>query len=150
MVAATDRGICAIEFADDPATLISGFQDRFCNAHLIGADGDFERLIAIVIGAVEAPHLPHTLSLDVRGTVFQERVWQALRTIPPGATRTYTQLAAMIGSPSATRAVANACGANRIAFAIPCHRVIRTDGGLGGYRWGIARKQNLLDREAGR
>ena len=147
LIAATDRGICAIELGDDPDALVRSLQERFPKAQIIGADRTFESLVAQVIGAVEAPADAPNLPLDVRGTAFQERVWKALRVIPPGKTLTYTEVARKIGRPTATRAVANACGANPVAVAIPCHRVIRTDGGLGGYRWGIERKQVLLKRE---
>jgi AraC family transcriptional regulator, regulatory protein of adaptative response / methylated-DNA-[protein]-cysteine methyltransferase len=148
LVAATDRGICSIEFDDDPGTLVRGLQDRFPKAELIGADRDFEKLVAQVVAAVEAPDRAAALPLDIQGTAFQERVWQALREIPLGKTATYADIARSIGAPSSMRAVANACGANPVAVAIPCHRVVRTDGSLGGYRWGVERKQTLLDREA--
>jgi AraC family transcriptional regulator of adaptative response/methylated-DNA-[protein]-cysteine methyltransferase len=147
LVAATERGICAIEFGDDPEILVHGLQDRFSKADLIGSDETFERLVAEVVGAVEAPEKAKTLPLDVRGTAFQERVWQALRAIPTGKTATYAEIAARIGQPTATRAVAQACAANPTAVAIPCHRVVRTGGGIGGYRWGVERKETLLGRE---
>lgn len=147
LVAATSRGICAIEFADDPNALVRALQDRFPKAELIGADRAFERLVAQVVGAVEAPEKAAALPLDVRGTAFQERVWQALRAIPAGQTATYAEIAGRIGQPRATRAVAQACAANPAALAIPCHRVVRADGGLGGYRWGVERKDALLRRE---
>jgi AraC family transcriptional regulator, regulatory protein of adaptative response / methylated-DNA-[protein]-cysteine methyltransferase len=150
IVAATDRGVCAIEFGDDPADLVSNLQDRFPKAKLVGGDAAFERQVAEVVGLVEAPRRGLDLPLDVRGTAFQQRVWQALRQVPPGSTASYADIAARIGEPKAVRAVANACGANPAAVAIPCHRVVRSDGGLGGYRWGVARKQELLAREAGR
>jgi AraC family transcriptional regulator, regulatory protein of adaptative response / methylated-DNA-[protein]-cysteine methyltransferase len=142
------RGLCAIEFDDDPQALVTALQDRFPRAEFIGADRAFEKLVAEVVGAVERPGTASALPLDIQGTAFQERVWQALRDIPAGATATYRDIAAAIGAPSATRAVANACGANPVAVAIPCHRVVRTDGSLGGYRWGIERKKALLEREA--
>lgn len=148
LVAATERGVCRIALGDDPAELLRDFEDRFPNARLIGADRTFERLVGRVIAAVDDPATAQTLPLDVRGTAFQERVWQALRAIPAGTTATYADIAGAIGMPRATRAVANACGANPLAVAIPCHRVVRTDGGLGGYRWGIGRKRALLAREA--
>jgi AraC family transcriptional regulator of adaptative response/methylated-DNA-[protein]-cysteine methyltransferase len=148
LVAATDRGICAIALGDDPDALLVSLQQRFSKAIFVGADTALEHLVATVVGAIECPAQTQNLPLDVRGTAFQERVWQALQAIPVGRTRTYADIAAAIGQPSATRAVANACGANPAAVAIPCHRVVRTDGGLGGYRWGIARKQRLLSREA--
>jgi AraC family transcriptional regulator of adaptative response/methylated-DNA-[protein]-cysteine methyltransferase len=148
LVAATDKGICAIEFDDDPTVLIQSLQDRFPKAELIGADRSFEKLVAQVVGAVEIPQRAGKLPLDVWGTAFQERVWQALRKIPAGKTATYSEIARAVGAPSSTRAVANACGANPVAIAIPCHRVVRTDGSLGGYRWGIERKEILLERES--
>jgi AraC family transcriptional regulator of adaptative response/methylated-DNA-[protein]-cysteine methyltransferase len=148
LIAATPRGICAIELGDDPQTLVHTLEDRFPKARVIGADRDFEQLVARVVGAVEAPAGTLDLPLDVRGTAFQERVWQALRAIPAGTTATYAEIAARIGQPSAVRAVAQACAANPAAIAIPCHRVVRTDGGLGGYRWGVERKDALLKREA--
>ena len=147
IVAATDKGICAIALGDDPGELVRGLQDRFPNAQLTGADEGFEHLIAAVIGVVEEPRKAHNLPLDVQGTAFQERVWQALRAIPVAETATYAEIAQRIGKPAAHRAVANACGANPAAVAIPCHRAVRTDGGPGGYRWGIARKRALLERE---
>ncbi|RYZ63133.1 MAG: methylated-DNA--[protein]-cysteine S-methyltransferase, partial [Proteobacteria bacterium] len=115
---------------------------------LVGADRDFERTVALVVGLVERPGRAAALPLDVRGTAFQERVWQALAAIPAGETRTYSDIAEALGAPRAVRAVAGACAANRLAVAIPCHRVVRVDGSLSGYRWGIERKRALLDREA--
>ena len=147
LVAATDKGVCAIMLGDDPDALVRELQDRFPNAKLIGGDREFERLIARVVGHVEAPGTGLDLPLDVRGTAFQQRVWQALRAIPPGSTTTYTEIAKRIGHPKSIRAVARACATNAVAVAIPCHRVVRTDGSLAGYRWGIARKRALLDRE---
>src|SRR5262249_46857845 len=128
--------------------LVRDLQDQFRNARLIGGDDDFEQLVAHVVGFVEAPALGLNLPLDVRGTAFQERVWRALRAIPPGATVSYARVAECIGMPTAARAVARACGANPLAVAIPCHRVIRHDGDLAGYRWGVERKGALLRREA--
>ncbi|MNC33037.1 Bifunctional transcriptional activator/DNA repair enzyme Ada [compost metagenome] len=119
----------------------------FRKAQLIGGDGDFEQLVAQVVGFIEAPAVGLNLPLDVRGTAFQERVWQALREIPAGETASYSQIAARIGSPKSVRAVAQACGANHIAVAIPCHRVARHDGDISGYRWGVDRKRILLGRE---
>jgi AraC family transcriptional regulator of adaptative response/methylated-DNA-[protein]-cysteine methyltransferase len=149
LVAASDKGVCAILLGDDPEALVRDLQDRFRNAELIGADREFERWVAKVVGFVEAPRLGLDLPLDLRGTAFQQRVWQALRKIPAGETISYTQLAQRIGLPNATRAVASACGANPIAVAIPCHRVVRMDGSLSGYRWGVERKRELLARERG-
>ena len=147
LVAATERGICAVLMGDDPEPLLRDLQDRFPKARLIGADAGFERTVAQVVGLVEAPRIGLDLPLDVRGTAFQQRVWEALRTIPAGETVSYTELAQRIGSPAAVRAVAGACAANPVAVAIPCHRVVRTDGGLSGYRWGIERKAALIARE---
>lgn len=149
LVAQSEQGICAISLGEDPEVLVTEVQDQFPNAELIGGDTAFERLVAQVVGLVEAPGTGLNLPLDVRGTVFQERVWQALRDIPSGVRVTYTDIARAIGAPQAVRAVAQACGANRIAVAIPCHRVVRRDGGLSGYRWGVERKRELLRREAG-
>jgi len=148
LVAATDKGICAILLGDDADVLVRDLQDRFHEAKLIGGDKAFEKWVAKVLGFVEAPAVGLDLPLDVRGTVFQQRVWQALRDIPPGETASYSMIADRIGAPKSARAVAGACAANPIAVAIPCHRVVRTDGGLSGYRWGVERKQALLDREA--
>ncbi len=148
LVAQSERGICAILLGDDPDTLARDLQDRFPRARLIGGDSAFEQVVARVVGFVEAPQIGLDLPLDVRGTAFQQRVWQALREIPPGATVSYAEIAKRIGAPKAVRAVGAACGANAIAVAIPCHRVVRTDGGLSGYRWGVERKRALLDKEA--
>jgi len=147
LVAQSTRGICAILIDDDPDALVRDLQDRFPNAALIGGDKDFEELVAKVVGFVEAPGLGLDLPLDVQGTAFQERVWQALRDIPAGQTVSYSELAERIGSPNSVRAVAGACAANKIAVAIPCHRVVRTDGALSGYRWGVERKRILIERE---
>ena len=147
LVAQSERGICAILLGDEPEPLLKDLQDKFPKAQLIGGDDAFERLVAEVIGFVEAPALGLALPLDVQGTAFQERVWQALREVPPGTTVSYTDIAKRIGAPKAVRAVAQACAANAIAVAIPCHRVVRRDGDLSGYRWGIERKRQLLDRE---
>ncbi|MCL2656469.1 MAG: bifunctional DNA-binding transcriptional regulator/O6-methylguanine-DNA methyltransferase Ada [Betaproteobacteria bacterium] len=148
LVAQSQHGICAILLGDDPERLVRDLQDQFPKAELIGGDGNFERLVAQVVGFIEAPSLGLNLPLDVRGTAFQQRVWQALREIPPGVTVSYAEIAARIGAPKAARAVAQACSANLIAVAIPCHRVVRRDGDLSGYRWGVERKRELLRREA--
>ena len=149
LVARSDRGVCAILLGDDPDALARELQDRFPKARVIGGDTDFERLVATVVGFIEAPRIGLELPLDVRGTAFQQRVWQALRAIPPGRTLSYTEVAERVGAPKSVRAVAQACAANPLAVAIPCHRVVRRDGGLSGYRWGVERKRALLDREAG-
>jgi AraC family transcriptional regulator, regulatory protein of adaptative response / methylated-DNA-[protein]-cysteine methyltransferase len=148
LVAASERGVCAILLGDDPDALARDLQDRFPRARLIGGDAKFEALVARVVGFVEAPRIGLDLPLDVRGTAFQQRVWQALRAIPPGETASYLDVARRIGAPKSVRAVAGACAANPLAVAIPCHRVVRNDGGLSGYRWGVERKRALLDREA--
>jgi AraC family transcriptional regulator of adaptative response/methylated-DNA-[protein]-cysteine methyltransferase len=148
LVACSERGVCAILLGDDPDALVRELQDRFPSATLIGGDPAFENLVANVVGFVEAPRLGLDLPLDVRGTAFQQRVWRALREIPAGATVSYRDLARRIGSPAAVRAVARACATNPLAVAIPCHRVVRSDGGLAGYRWGVERKRALLEREA--
>jgi len=133
---------------DDPEALARDLQDRFPHATLVGGDAAFEQWVAQVVGFVEAPALGLDLPLDVRGTAFQQRVWQALQQIPAGYTASYADIAARIGAPKSTRAVAQACGANALAVAIPCHRVVRSDGVLTGYRWGVERKRALLAREA--
>jgi AraC family transcriptional regulator, regulatory protein of adaptative response / methylated-DNA-[protein]-cysteine methyltransferase len=148
LVAATDRGICAILLGEAPEPLLRDLQDRFPGAEIVGGDPDFEGWMARVIGLVEAPGRGLDLPLDIRGTAFQQRVWEALQRIPVGSTASYAEIARAIGLPAATRAVARACGANPIAVAIPCHRVVRADGALSGYRWGVARKRDLLQREA--
>jgi len=148
LVARSERGVCAILLGDDPDALARDLQDRFPQAQLIGGDAGFEQWMAQVVGFVDAPGLGLNLPLDLRGTAFQQRVWQALRAIPPGHTASYTEIAKRIGAPTSARAVAQACGANALAVAIPCHRVVRSDGGLSGYRWGVERKRALLDREA--
>jgi AraC family transcriptional regulator of adaptative response/methylated-DNA-[protein]-cysteine methyltransferase len=147
LVAATEKGICAIALGDDPSALLNDLQDRFPQSELIGGDAKFEKLVAQVIGFVERPSTGCKLPLDIQGTAFQQRVWQLLCRIPCGKTATYAKIACRLGQPSAVRAVASAIAANPIAVAIPCHRVIRTSGALAGYRWGIDRKQRLLARE---
>ncbi len=151
LVASSERGVSAIFLGQDPEVLIKDLQSVFPKAQMIGADKGYETLVAKVVGFIESPlsgqefikHLP----LDIRGTIFQQRVWQALQQIPVGETVSYTELAALIGLPKAVRAVASACAANTLAVAIPCHRVVRMDGGLSGYRWGVERKKALLERE---
>lgn len=148
LVAQSAIGVCAILLGDDPAVLVRNVQDQFRNALLIGADHDFEQTVARVVGFIEAPGLGLDLPLDLRGTAFQQRVWLALQDIPVGSTASYAEIAQKIGAPKSFRAVAQACGANNLAVAIPCHRVVRSDGNLSGYRWGVERKQKLLEREA--
>jgi AraC family transcriptional regulator of adaptative response/methylated-DNA-[protein]-cysteine methyltransferase len=147
LVAQSAKGVCAILLGDDPDALVRDLQNQFPQATLIGGDRAFEQVVARVVGFVEQPARGLDLPLDVRGKAFQQRVWQALRAIPAGETATYAAIAARIGAPDGARAVARACGANRLAVAIPCHRVVRTDGSLSGYRWGVERKRTLLDRE---
>jgi AraC family transcriptional regulator, regulatory protein of adaptative response / methylated-DNA-[protein]-cysteine methyltransferase len=148
LVARSDRGVCAIFMGDHPGQLVRDLRDRFPGTNLIGGNGDFEQLVSKVVGFVEESAVSLALPLDVRGTAFQQRVWQALREIPVGSTASYTEIAKRIGSPQSIRAVAQACGANPLALAIPCHRVVRNDGTLSGYRWGVERKRALLEREA--
>lgn len=148
VVASTKKGVAAILLGDDPETLVRDLQDRFQKAHLIGADSDYEALVAQVVGFVEAPRIGLNLPLDVRGTAFQERVWKALQEIPAGVTVSYSEVARRISSPKSVRAVAGACAANNLAIAIPCHRVVRNDGALSGYAWGVERKRALIAREA--
>jgi AraC family transcriptional regulator of adaptative response/methylated-DNA-[protein]-cysteine methyltransferase len=148
LVASSKKGVASILLGADPDTLVRNLQDRFPKARLIGADSDYEALVATVVGFVEAPNLGLDLPLDVRGTAFQQRVWQALQEIPAGQTVSYAEVARRIGLPKAVRAVAGACAANNLAVAIPCHRVVRNDGALSGYAWGVERKRVLLDREA--
>jgi AraC family transcriptional regulator of adaptative response/methylated-DNA-[protein]-cysteine methyltransferase len=148
LVAASDRGICAIALGEDPDALLRDLQDRFLRAELVGGDSGFEQTVAKIVGFVEDPRKGLDLPLDIRGTAFQQRVWEALRAIPAGKTASYAEIAQAIGKPAAHRAVARACAQNPLAVAIPCHRVIRKDGDASGYRWGVARKRELLNREA--
>ena len=148
LVASSEKGVAAILIGHDPDALARDLQDQFPKARLIGGDTAYEALVAQVVGLVEAPRVGLELPLDVRGTAFQQRVWQALRAIPAGQTASYAEIAERIGAPKAVRAVAGACAANTLAIAIPCHRVVRTDGALSGYRWGVERKRALLEREA--
>ncbi len=147
LVASSAKGVTAILLGDDPQALVRDLEDRFPRARLVGGDAAYEQLVAQVVGTVEAPAHGLALPLDVRGTAFQQRVWLALRAIPAGATKTYSSIAEKIGAPRSTRAVAGACAANALAVAIPCHRVVRSDGGLSGYRWGVERKRELIERE---
>ncbi len=147
LVAASGKGVCAIFLGDDPDILLRDLQDRFPRAQLSAGGAGFEHWVAQVVGFVEAPRIGLDLPLDIRGTAFQQRVWEALQAVPAGQTLSYADLAARIGAPGSARAVARACAANPLAVAIPCHRVVRADGKLSGYRWGIERKRQLLDRE---
>jgi len=147
LVAATDRGVCAITLGDEPEALLHDLQDRFPRAQLRGGDDDFDRTVAAVLGFVEAPAAGLDLPLDLRGTSFQLRVWQALRAVPPGTTVSYAEIARRLGIPKASRAVGAAIAANPVAVVVPCHRVIRSDGALSGYHWGVERKRALLERE---
>lgn len=147
MVAASPKGVCSIMLGDDEDALIRELRDRFPKARLRVGDRQFAALVAKVVDYIEAPHGRLDLPLDVRGTAFQHRVWMALRAIPVGKTASYAEIAQRIGQPDAVRAVAGACAANKIAVVIPCHRAVRSDGTLSGYRWGTARKRALLERE---
>jgi AraC family transcriptional regulator, regulatory protein of adaptative response / methylated-DNA-[protein]-cysteine methyltransferase len=148
LVASSRKGVASILLGDDPDELVRNLQDRFPKARLIGADRDYEALVARVVGFIETPRIGLNLPLDVRGTAFQRRVWQALQEIPVGETVSYAEVARRIGSPKAVRAVAGACAANKLAVAIPCHRVVRSDRSLSGYAWGVERRRVLLEREA--
>jgi AraC family transcriptional regulator, regulatory protein of adaptative response / methylated-DNA-[protein]-cysteine methyltransferase len=147
LVASSAKGVVCILLGDDPDGLVRSLQDRFAKALLVGGDKEYEALVARVVGFVEAPKIGLDLPLDVRGTAFQQRVWQALTQIPVGQTATYAEIARRIGVPKSVRAVAGACAANNLAVAIPCHRVVRNDGSLSGYAWGVERKRVLLDKE---
>ena len=149
LVASSETGVCAIFLGNDPGELLKNLQDRFSKTHLIEADHNYKQTVAHIVGLVENPGRGLHLPLDIRGTAFQKRVWQALEKIPLGKTASYAEIARRIGMPRAARAVARACAANSLAIVIPCHRVVRTDGDLSGYRWGVERKKILLAREAG-
>jgi len=148
LVAATEAGVCALQLGDDPHALSGGLRARFPGAHLAEGDAGFAGWVEAAVAAIEMPNARTGLPLDVQGTAFQRRVWRALQEIPLGTTATYSQLAARLGKPKAARAVARACATNQVAVLIPCHRVVAVDGGLAGYRWGLERKQALLEREA--
>jgi AraC family transcriptional regulator, regulatory protein of adaptative response / methylated-DNA-[protein]-cysteine methyltransferase len=148
LIARSDKGVCAILLGDDPDALAHEIRERFPKANLIGGDAEFEALVTRVICCVEAPRLGLDLPLDIRGTAFQQRVWQALREVPAGETASYAEIARRIGAPQSARAVAHACAHNSLAVAIPCHRIVRNDGALSGYRWGVARKRALLAKGA--
>ncbi len=147
LVARTGKGVCAILLGDDPKVLAHDLRERFPRAVLTEGGVEVERLLTAVSSFIEAPARGLDLPLDAQGTEFQCRVWEALRRIPAGKTASYTDVARRIGAPNSVRAVAQACGANPIAVAIPCHRVVRSDGDLSGYRWGVDRKRALLERE---
>lgn len=148
LVGTSDKGICAILLGDDPVVLLDDLHARFPYAGIAAGGESLEQLAAKVVGFIEAPVAGFDCPLDIKGTAFQRRVWQVLRTIPAGSTASYADVAAKLGSPKAVRAVAQACASNSIAVAIPCHRVVRSDGALSGYRWGVARKKALLEKEA--
>jgi AraC family transcriptional regulator, regulatory protein of adaptative response / methylated-DNA-[protein]-cysteine methyltransferase len=148
LVAATERGICAIDFGDSSDQLIEVLRSRFPNAQLQEPDPTFAEWVTQVIRFIETPHQGLTLPLDIQGTAFQQRVWKALQEVLPGTTVSYADVAERIGNPKAVRAVARACASNTLAVAVPCHRVVRSDGELSGYRWGVDRKRMLLEREA--
>ncbi|CAN5257695.1 hypothetical protein BH09GEM1_BH09GEM1_28430 [soil metagenome] len=150
LVAVTERGICSASLGDDEATLVGALEHEYPKATLSRATDANDRLIDAVVAHVEGRVDPTALPLDLRATAFQWQVWRALQRIPEGATRSYQAIATELGRPTAARAVARACASNRVAVLIPCHRVVRGDGGLGGYRWGIARKAALLAREGAR
>lgn len=147
LIASSEKGVCAILMGDDPEALARDLQDQFPKANLIGGDDRYEKLVAKVVGFIEAPRIGLDLPLDIRGTAFQQRVWKELQRIPAGKTVCYSEVANRIGSPNSARAVAQACGANALAVAIPCHRVVRNNGDISGYRWGVDRKRALLARE---
>jgi len=147
LVASSEKGVCAILMGDDPEALARDLQDQFPKANLIGGDDRYEKLVAKVVGFIEAPGIGLDLPLDIRGTAFQQRVWKELQRIPAGKTVCYSEVANRIGFPNSARAVAQACGANALAVAIPCHRVVRNNGDISGYRWGVDRKRALLARE---
>ncbi len=148
LVASSEKGVCALLFGDTPEAVLEDLQSRFPNADLIGDDINYQNVIGHVIQFVDNPSRGFDLPLDIRGTAFQQKVWEALRDIPAGTTASYQDIANRIDAPKSFRAVAQACGANNIAVAVPCHRVVRSDGDLSGYRWGVERKRNLLRREA--
>ena len=150
LIAGTQGGICAILLGDHPQELIEELESRYLHSTLSRSDAAFQQLVSRVIELIEVPGSGPDLLLDIRGTAFQQRVWQAIREIPAGSTATYGEIAERVGSPAAVRAVAQACAANSLAVAIPCHRVVRRDGSLSGYRWGVERKRALLQREGAR
>ena len=150
LVAGGERGLCAVLLGDDAESVTRELEKRFPQTALLRRDQDLAQYLCQVVGLIEAPGRPLDLLLDLRGTTFQQRVWQALREIPAGTTSTYTEVASRIGVPKAVRAVARACATNPLALVVPCHRVVGKDGGLTGYRWGLERKRILLERESQR
>jgi AraC family transcriptional regulator of adaptative response/methylated-DNA-[protein]-cysteine methyltransferase len=150
LVAASNRGICAVLLGGDPDSLARDLHKQFPHATPVGNDRAFEEILGKVVALVEAPAVGVDLPLDLRGTAFQQRVWRALRKVPMGSTVTYADIARQIGAPQSVRGVAQACMANMLAVAIPCHRVVKKNGDFSGYRWGADRQRTLLDREAGR
>jgi len=147
LVATTPKGVVSVLLGEDAGVLLLDLQERFPKAHLLRTDRDAKAFMAKVLAFIEAPRTGLDLPLDLRGTAFQRMVWDALRDIPAGQVLSYTELASRIGLPKAVRAVASACAANRLAVAVPCHRVVRSDGTLSGYAWGVERKRALLERE---
>lgn len=148
LIAATDKGVCAVRLGEDAATLEAALKKEYPNASLERDSGKLHEWVGLMLATLEGHPATHSLPLDVQATAFQRRVWQHLMTIPRSETRTYSQVAEALGEPRSTRAVANACAANPVALVVPCHRVIRQDGGLGGYRWGLERKAALLEEES--
>jgi AraC family transcriptional regulator of adaptative response/methylated-DNA-[protein]-cysteine methyltransferase len=148
LIGASAGGLCVLMLGDDRETLPRAARERFPDAEASEGGADFESLVTRALGLIEQPGQGWDFPLDIEGTPFQRRVWKALREIPPGSTTSYAQIAERIGQPRAARAVAGACAANKIAVAIPCHRVVRGDGDVSGYRWGVARKRELLARES--
>jgi AraC family transcriptional regulator of adaptative response/methylated-DNA-[protein]-cysteine methyltransferase len=150
MIAGTERGICAVRFGESEESLVAELRGEFPLASIAAADAGFEEWARAVVEYIDRPGGARPeLPLDIRGTAFQQRVWRALREIPAGETVSYGEVAAKTGSPAAVRAVGTACGANPVAVLVPCHRVVRSDGGVSGYRWGVERKRKLLAKEAG-
>ena len=147
LVGATESGICFVGFAEPDGALLGDLRRRLPDATIVADDAGLAETVQAIVDFIEEPKAALALPLDLRGTAFQQRVWNALRQIPPGETRTYSQLAQMVGAPKAVRAVARSCATNPVSLAVPCHRVIGSDGTLTGYRWGIPRKQALLSRE---